>query len=187
MFRYTAESGSKFRALVAAAIGLCGLTVTPLASWHRDAPGWPSADPTLRQDHSFDAPKAHMIGGRIDCLRMARSRAVAAAIVRRAQMRAAFENLAWNPDVGLAGVVARGLGTVARIFRDAAGLRRVGLVPCRPPSRGPFPDIADHVAQTVAVRRKRRRRRCTLIAVERQILACGMRLARCSPSACRPA
>ena len=61
-------------------------------------------------------------------------------------MRAAFENLGWNSDVGLAGIVAVAFRTSTRIFRNAAGFRRIGVVPGRVPVAGPLPDIADHVA-----------------------------------------
>ena len=36
----------------------------------------------------------------------------------------------------------------------------------RPPIRGPFPDIADHVVKTVAIRRERTYRRGMLVTVE---------------------
>src|SRR4051812_21619854 len=80
-------------------------------------------------------------------------------------MRAAFDHLAWDFDVGLARVVARVLRTAAWIFRDAAGLRRVGLMLRREPVGGPFPGVADHVVNAVAVRRERRHRRGALEAV----------------------
>ena len=112
-----------------------------------------------------------MAGRGIDRLGMARRRPVAAAVVRRAEMRAALEHLARNFDVGLAGIVARVLAAAARIFRNAAGLRRIGFVLRRVPVGGPFPDIADHVVQAVAVRRKRRHRRGALVAVLVEILA----------------
>src|SRR6188508_2393617 len=93
---------------------------------------------------------------------MARGRAVAAAVVRRAQMRAALDDLAGNPDLRLAGVVAVLLEPAARIFRDAAGLRRIRLVLLRIPVGGPLPDVADHVVHAVAVRRERGHRRGAL-------------------------
>ena len=57
-----------------------------------------------------------------------RGGAVAAAVIWRAQMRAAFENFARNRNGRLARIVATGFGTTARIFRNAARFRRVGLV-----------------------------------------------------------
>src|SRR5258705_11447471 len=115
-----------------------------------------------------------MAGGRIDRLCMAGGRAVAAAVVRRAEMRPAFEHLARDSDLRLAGVVARLLRPAAWIFRNAARLRgrvrAIGLVPGRPPVGGPFPDIADHVVNAVAVRREGSDRRRALEAVRREIL-----------------
>ena len=69
-----------------------------------------------------------MAGRGIDRLRMPRRRAIAAAIIRRAQMRAALDDLARDFDVGLARVVAALLAAAARILGNAARLRRVGLV-----------------------------------------------------------
>src|SRR5215510_11051761 len=111
-----------------------------------------------------------MAGGGIDRLGMARGRAVAAAIVGRAQVRATLEHLARNPDLRLAGVVARGLWSAARVLRNAARLRHVGHVLRRPPVGGPFPHVADHVADAVAVRWKRGYRRGALVAVDREVL-----------------
>src|SRR5262245_23809916 len=100
---------------------------------------------------------------------MTRGRTVAAAIVGRAQVRAALEHLASDPDLRLAGVVARSLGSATRVFRDAARLWGVRFVPPRPPIGGPFPHIADHVVDAVAVRRKRHHWRRALMAVGREV------------------
>src|SRR5215213_4867269 len=94
---------------------------------------------------SLDAPKANMACGSIDRLRVARSRPVAAAVVRRAEMRAALDHLPGNLDMRQRGVVAVVLPSAARIFRNAARLRRVGFVLGRIPVGRPLPDIADHV------------------------------------------
>src|SRR5215470_1333673 len=91
---------------------------------------------------------------RVDRLRVARRWSVAAAIVRRAQVRAALEDLARNPDGGLAGVVALLFTPAARVLGNAACLWRIGLVAGRVPVAGPFPDVADHVAKAVAVARE---------------------------------
>src|ERR1700740_2989013 len=89
-----------------------------------------------------DATKTDMARRGVDRLRMTRSRAVAAAVIRRAQVRAALQHLARNPDFGLAGVVARILTTAPRIDRDAARLVSVGFVAWGGPVAGPFPHIA---------------------------------------------
>src|SRR6516162_526090 len=99
---------------------------------------------------------------------MASWRAVATAIVRRAQVRAAFDDLAGNFDLRLAGVVALLLPATARILRDAARLGRVRFVLRRPPIGGPFPDVADHVVDAVAVGRERHHWRRTLKAIGRE-------------------
>ena len=65
----------------------------------------------------------------------------------------------------VAGVVAAFLAPAARILRNAASLRRVGFVLWRVPVGGPFPDVADHVVEAVAVRRERSHRRGAFEAV----------------------
>src|SRR5215471_12630548 len=101
---------------------------------------------------------------------MARSRAITAAIIRRAKVRATLEHLAWNPDLRLAGIVACGLGAAAWIFWNATRFRRVGFVAARPPIGCPFPDVPDHVVGAIAVRRKGGHGRRALIAVGRKVL-----------------
>src|SRR3954453_1399762 len=90
---------------------------------------------------------------------------VAAAIVRRAQMRAALQHLTRNPDVGLPRVVAIRLGATARVLWYAARLPCIRLVLWRVPVRRPLPDIADHVVDAIAVGRKCRHRRGALVSV----------------------
>src|SRR3984893_18338721 len=106
----------------------------------------------------------------VNRLRVPCGRPVAAAIVRRAQMRAAFQDLPGNPDLWLAGIEASVLPSAARIFRNAAGLRRVRFMLLRIPVGGPFPDIADHVMNAVAVRREGRDRRGAIETVATEIL-----------------
>src|SRR5690348_17840040 len=72
---------------------------------------------------------------------MARGRAVAAAVIRRAQMRAALQHFARDADLGLAGVVALLLAPAARVLRNAARLGGVGMVARLVPVRRPLPDI----------------------------------------------
>src|SRR4051812_40843254 len=69
-------------------------------------------------------------------------------------MRAAFDHLARNPDLGLARVVASFLVPPARVLGDAAALERFGLVLLREPVGGPLPDVANHVVEAVAIRRE---------------------------------
>ena len=96
-------------------------------------------------------------------------------------MRAALQDLARNPDVGLTWIVARLLGGVARICRDAAYLPPAGLVFRRIPISGPLPDVADHVMDAEAVRWKRGHRRGTLVPVCAEVLRGEITL----PSVCK--
>src|SRR6202171_6358590 len=106
----------------------------------------------------------------VDRLGMTRGRSIAAAIVGGAEMRTALKHLAWNPDLRLTRIVARGLGSTARIFRNAARLRRIGFMLLRIPISRPFPDITDHVVEAVAVGRKCGDGRSALKAVGCKIL-----------------
>src|ERR1700754_1246707 len=99
-----------------------------------------------------------MAGRGVDRLGVSRRRAVAAAIVRRAEMRAALQYFPRDADIGLTSIKARGLWPAARILRHAARLGRIGLVSRGPPIDSPFPDIADHVVNAVAIRWKLRHR-----------------------------
>src|ERR1700675_5183600 len=85
-------------------------------------------------------------------------------------MRAALDDLAWNLDLRLAGVVAVFFAAAARIFRNAARLRRVGLVLLRKPVGRPLPDIADHVVHAIAIGRERGHRRRAIEAVLAAVL-----------------
>ena len=130
------------------------------------------------------AAKPEMAGRSIDGLRMSCRRPVATAIIRRAQMRAAFQNFPRNADVGLTWIKTGALRPATRILGDAACLRRIGFVLLRPPVGCPFPDIADHVVDAIAVRRKRRHRRGALVAIRVQVLCWKFALpgiGRCMP------
>src|SRR5687768_2804412 len=98
-----------------------------------------------------DAAEADVAGGGVDRLGVARGRAVAAAVARRAQVRAALDDLARNADCRLAGVVAVLLAPATRVCRDAAVFQRSGLVLRRIPVGRPLPDVADHVVEPVGV------------------------------------
>src|SRR5262249_50316319 len=87
-----------------------------------------------------------------------------------AQVRAAFQHLSRNFDSWLAGVVAPLLTAATRVRRNAARLRRIGFMPCRPPIAGPLPHIADHVVEAVAVGRKRGYRRRPLVSILGEVL-----------------
>src|ERR1700730_5975842 len=99
-------------------------------------------------DHASESDVAR---SRIDRLGMARGRAVAATIVRCAQMRATLENLARNPDLRLKRIVTLVFASSARVLGNAAGFGDIGFVFGHVPIGGPFPDIADHIVKAVAV------------------------------------
>src|SRR5579872_5519960 len=110
-----------------------------LRSWHAqelvETPFLTSSKTTLQKlseplisSGAKDAPEADMARRCIDGLRVTCRGAVAAAIIRRAEMRAAFEDLARNPDRRLAGIVTRFLFGAARIDGDTTRFRRIGLV-----------------------------------------------------------
>src|SRR6266436_5436544 len=106
----------------------------------------------------------------VDRLRVTRGRTVAPAIVGCAEMRAALEHLARNPALRIARIVARVFEATARIFGNAARLRRIGFVLRRIPVGGPLPYVPNHVMEAVAVRRKCRYRGGTFEAIGRKIL-----------------
>src|SRR5437899_5187459 len=111
---------------------------------------------------------------------MTRGRTIAAAVAGSAKMRATFKHFAWNPEVRLTRVVARALGSAARILRNAADFWRVGFVLLRIPIGRPFPDIADHVVQAVTVGRECGDGRSAFEAISRKILVREITL----PSVC---
>src|SRR5262245_39278898 len=80
-------------------------------------------------------------------------------------MRAAFQHLAWNPDPGLAGIEAVLCARPERVPRNTACLHRVSRMPVVIPVGGPLPDVANHVVESVAVRRVRADRRRSLESV----------------------
>src|SRR3954447_14894185 len=106
---------------------------------------------------------------RVDRLCMACGGAVAAAVVRCTEKGTALDHLARNAHGRIAVVMAVGLTAAAGIYWDAACLRRIGGMPSREPIRGPLPDIADHVVEAVAVRRKASDRRCPRVAVAGEV------------------
>src|SRR6516165_4240801 len=103
--------------------------VPPSRMLRRLTARWPAFGVTLLSlpDISGSLPyhtsESEVARGRIHRFRVARSRAIAAAVVRRAQVRASFDDLAGNPDLRLAGVVAPLLRPAARIFWNAARTR----------------------------------------------------------------
>src|SRR6185437_11090196 len=111
-----------------------------------------------------------MAGRGVHWLRMTRGRAIAVTVIWRTQMRTALEHLARNPDVGHASVVACVLATATGVHRDTAGLGGIGLMFRRVPIDGPFPHVADHVVDAVAVRRECSHRRRAFVTVMPEVL-----------------
>src|SRR5438309_9722027 len=92
-------------------------------------------------------------------------RTVAAAVIRRAQMRAAFDDLAGYLGRRQTGVVAVFLAPTAWILWDATSLLCIWRVLGGPPVGSPLPDIADHVVDAVAIGRVSHHRRRALVSV----------------------
>src|SRR5215472_5529176 len=82
---------------------------------------------------SHDTAEANMAHAGVDRLGVPRRRAIAPAVIRRAKMRAAFDDFARYAHGRTAFVVAA--GPAAGILRDAAGLRQIRTVPGREPIR----------------------------------------------------
>src|SRR5262245_59170269 len=101
---------------------------------------------------------------------MARRRAIAAAVVGRAQERPSLEYLAADLDLGLTGVEALPFAAATGISGDAAGLRCLRAVVPGVPVGRPLPDVADHVIEAVAVGREDANRRRAPVAVRAQVL-----------------
>src|SRR5690348_4480682 len=74
------------------------------------------------RDLANDAAESQVARGRVHVLGVTRRGAVAPAVVRRAQMRAALDDLAGNFCARLAWIVAVLLPCAARVLRNAAGL-----------------------------------------------------------------
>src|SRR5581483_7529515 len=100
------------------------------------------------------APEAYVRSRCIDRLRVACGWPVALAVIGGTQVRAALQNLPAESGAGVLEVAARQLTAAARIARNAASALADQLTPVRVPVRCPFPDIADHVVQAIAIRRK---------------------------------
>src|SRR6185436_13909552 len=119
---------------------------------------------------SHDAAETNVTGRRVNRLRKARRGPIAATVVRRAQMRSAFQHFAWNSDQGLGGIVAVLSARSERVPRNAARLDHVGGMLGAIPVGGPLPDVPDHVKQSIPIRRVRADGRRSLVSVAWQAL-----------------
>ena len=86
-------------------------------------------------------------------LRMTGRWPITPAVVRRTQVRAAFDNFSRDLD-RVARIAAVLRASASRILRDATRLGDVGRVLGHVPIDRPFPHVADHVGQAVSVWRK---------------------------------
>src|ERR1700676_4129853 len=118
-----------------------------------------------------NAAVSDVIHAGVDHLRLPRCWAITQAVIGRTEMRAAFDYFARNPELRLRGIVAFVWRNNPRIdCRTAAGLDHLVSVALDEPVTSPFPHVARHVIQTVAVRRERSDRGSPLIAVLEQVL-----------------
>src|SRR3954452_18510086 len=108
--------------------------------------------PPLSVHHlTQDTAEADVAHRRVDGLRMPRGGAVAPAVARCTQVRAALQDLARDPDLRLTGVVTGLFAPAAWIVGNAASLWGLGLMFRGIPVGRPFPDVADHVDKAIAV------------------------------------
>src|SRR5262245_18623527 len=98
------------------------LALCPLPFAHRPSPIAHRPSPMAHSSGPHDAAEADVAGGRINGLGKPCSRAIAAAVVRRAQVRATLEDLPRDRDGGLAGIVAVFRTRTSRVARNAARL-----------------------------------------------------------------
>src|SRR6266511_661844 len=130
-----------------------------------------SAHPSDRPVSTYDTAESDVGHSGIDHLRLPRCWPVAQAVVGRAQMRAAFDDLAGNAKLRLARVVALLRRGYARVDRWAtAGFDDLVGVAMDVPVASPFPHIAGHVVQPVIVRRERADWGGSLVTINEQIL-----------------
>jgi hypothetical protein len=107
---------------------------------------------------------------RVDHLRLAGGGAVAEAVVRRAEMRAALDHPTWDVLAGLARVVARFGRGDARVGRDAARAHDLVRMARDVPVGRPLPDVPGDVVEPVPVRREAAYRGRPLVPVELRVL-----------------
>lgn len=98
--------------------------------------------------------ESDMASGSVDCLRVARRRPVALAVIGRTKIRAALDHFSCDARSRLRRIVALRLSDPAwvarRATRSAGNMRVTGGIPIL----GPLPDIAGHIEQAVTVGRK---------------------------------
>jgi hypothetical protein len=99
----------------------------------------------VRLSRPDNAAEANVAGGGVDRVCVTGGWPIAATIVRRTKMGAAFEHLTRNLQLRLCGVVADFFQSATRIVGNAAGFLSPGRVVRIVPVRSPLPHVADHV------------------------------------------
>src|SRR4051794_17282928 len=120
--------------------------------------------------YSHHTPKAYMTRGCIDRLGVPSSRTVPAAVIWGAQVRAALQDFPRYFNLYRTRIAAFVLATTNRIMCDATCVMRIMLVLRRPPIGRPFPHVAYHVVEAVAVWRECFNRGSALVSRLREIL-----------------
>src|SRR5262245_29113676 len=85
-------------------------------------------------------------------------------------MRPALEDFTWNLYLRLTQIVAFAFFCAARIARNTTGLLLFFRVLRFIPICGPLPDVADHVIDSMAVRRICTNGRCSFVSVFTSVL-----------------
>src|SRR6266699_4149449 len=124
----------------------------------------------IRRDMD-NTPEADMARRRINRLGNTCRRAIPQAVIRRAEERPAFEHLSWDAELRLCRINTLLSCPPSRIDRDAARPGRVFWMMLLVPVRRPFPYIASHVIQPIAIRWEGAHGRRPFIAIGEQVLA----------------
>ena len=117
-----------------------------------------------------NTPEADMARRRINRLGNTCRRAITQAVIGRAEEGPAFEHLSWDAELRLRRINTLLSCPPSRIDRDAACPGRVFWMMLLVPVRRPFPHIASHVIQPIAIRREGAHGRCPFITICHQVL-----------------
>src|SRR6266480_3088718 len=117
-----------------------------------------------------NTPEADMARRGINRLGNTCRRAITQAVIRRAEEGPAFEHFSWDADLWLCRINTLLSCPPSRIDRDAARPGRVCWMPLLVPVRRPFPHIARHVIQPIAIRWEGAHGRRPFIAICHQVL-----------------
>src|SRR6266566_8510080 len=114
--------------------------------------------------------EADMAGRGINRLGNTCRRAITQAVIRRAEERPAFEHLSWDAELRLRRINTLLSCPPSRIDRDAACPGRVFWMMLLVPVRRPFPYIASHIIQPIAIRWEGAHGRRPFIVIFHQVL-----------------